>query len=114
MRSGRSGLRRSVLGEVGALLLPARYAPSAPGSTLPVCSRCRCYCAIELVEAGPTIARVLVTCRRHKSSSGNDAQQLVTFNMVDSEWDEHDLGKCIRGVAWFEESTRNEDFSDVG
>lgn len=109
----RSFLRKSSIGEVGALLLPARYLQAAPACNIPVCTRCGVYCRVELVEHSKTMAKVLVTCRSHKGPGGNDAEQLVTFTMVDSDWDEDDLGRCIRGVHWFEDSIRHEDFAGV-
>lgn len=106
-------LRKSHLKEHAALLLPARFAKAAPACNIPVCSLCKAYCKIDLVETGRNSAKVLVTCFHHKSNSGHNAEQLMSFDMTDDEWTEEDLGKLIRGVRWFEDSIRHEDLIDV-
>ena len=109
-------LRKSSISQFGALLLPHRHfaeGMAGAGSNIPICDRCRTYCAIQLVERKNETAKVLVTCRNHTNEQGAPAEHLCTLKMTDSDWDEEELGRAIRGVKWFAEDIRSEDFTDV-
>lgn len=92
-------LRRSQLGEVASLLIPAHLGPYA---SWPRCIRCggRPVDRQELVERGPLFARVLITCRNHGGPHGEE--QLHTVEFESASWDWQDLQRALRGIRWFD------------
>ena len=78
--------------------LTALLAPHVQSPLGPVCLTCgRVVDEEQLVEGYPgesTFAKVLV---RH-----HGAEELRTFDMGSSNWDERDLGQMMRHVNWFD------------
>ena len=92
-------IRRTQLGLLAALLAPVKYDIEGP-----LCLTCgRVVDHEELVEGYPgesTFCRVLV---RH-----HGAEEVRTFDLGSSNWDDRDLKRLMQGARWFDPNEHGE------